>query len=87
MLYYDDTPRGRVFFYPWHRIERVEKLDWGLFTQRRRRGILRSWLAHRFMLDSSVLARVWTGQGHLPGFLSFPLRVSPAPTSLCTPPS
>src|SRR5215203_395036 len=27
MLYYDDTPRGRVVFYPWHRIERVEKLD------------------------------------------------------------
>jgi hypothetical protein len=27
MLYYDDTPHGRVFFYPWHRIERVEKLD------------------------------------------------------------
>ena len=27
MLYYDDTPRGRVFFYPWHRIEQVEKLD------------------------------------------------------------
>jgi hypothetical protein len=27
MLYYDETPRGRVFFYPWHRIEQVEKLD------------------------------------------------------------
>jgi hypothetical protein len=27
MLSYDDTPRGRVFFYPWHTIERVEKLD------------------------------------------------------------
>jgi hypothetical protein len=26
MLYYDETPRGRVFFYPWHRIERVEKV-------------------------------------------------------------
>src|SRR5215217_4247077 len=24
MLYYDETPRGRLFFYPWHTIERVE---------------------------------------------------------------
>jgi hypothetical protein len=27
MLSYDESPRGRVFFYPWHRIERMEKLD------------------------------------------------------------
>jgi hypothetical protein len=27
MLSYDESPRGRVFFYPWHTIERVEKLD------------------------------------------------------------
>jgi hypothetical protein len=26
MLYYDETPRGRLFFYPWHTIERVEKV-------------------------------------------------------------
>jgi hypothetical protein len=26
MLYYDKTPRGRLFFYPWHTIERVEKV-------------------------------------------------------------
>jgi hypothetical protein len=24
MLYYDETARGRLFFYPWHTIERVE---------------------------------------------------------------
>src|SRR5215210_7809993 len=46
------------------------------------RDILRSSLAHRFMLYSSVVARVWTGQGYLPGFHSFPLRVLPAPTAL-----
>src|SRR5215210_1896737 len=46
------------------------------------RDILRSSLAHRFMLYSSVVARVWTGQGYLPGFHSFPLRVFPAPTAL-----
>jgi hypothetical protein len=23
MLYYDETPRGRLFFYPWHTIERI----------------------------------------------------------------
>jgi HD-GYP domain-containing protein (c-di-GMP phosphodiesterase class II) len=34
------------------------RLSRELFTPVRRRGILRSWLAHRFMLDSSVLARV-----------------------------
>jgi hypothetical protein len=27
MLYYDESPHGRLFFYPWHTIERVEKLD------------------------------------------------------------
>ena len=26
MLYYDETPHGRLFFYPWHTIERVEKV-------------------------------------------------------------
>ena len=26
MLYYDETPRGRLFFYPWRTIERVEKV-------------------------------------------------------------
>ena len=26
MLYYDETPRGRLFFYPWHTIERVENV-------------------------------------------------------------
>jgi hypothetical protein len=26
MLSYDETPRGRLFFYPWHTIERVEKV-------------------------------------------------------------
>jgi len=26
MLYYEETPRGRLFFYPWHTIERVEKV-------------------------------------------------------------
>jgi hypothetical protein len=27
LLYYDESPHGRLFFYPWHTIERVEKLD------------------------------------------------------------
>jgi hypothetical protein len=26
MLYYEETPRGRLFFYPWHTIERVENV-------------------------------------------------------------
>jgi hypothetical protein len=26
MLHYDETPRGRLFFYPWHTLERVEKV-------------------------------------------------------------
>jgi hypothetical protein len=26
MLNYDETPRGRLFFYPWHTIERVENV-------------------------------------------------------------
>jgi hypothetical protein len=26
MLSYAETPRGRLFFYPWHTIERVEKV-------------------------------------------------------------
>jgi hypothetical protein len=26
MLSYEETPRGRLFFYPWHTIERVEKV-------------------------------------------------------------
>jgi hypothetical protein len=26
MLYSEETPRGRLFFYPWHTIERVEKV-------------------------------------------------------------
>jgi hypothetical protein len=25
-LYYEETPRGRLFFYPWHTIERVENV-------------------------------------------------------------
>ena len=26
MLSYEETPRGRLFFYPWHTIERVEQV-------------------------------------------------------------